>query len=74
MLLRYHTPEVVKILNEAVFQKFENVEEKFLKWGYSKSSKEFVNLNFLAMKSLLKAFNENEKLDAGSALLHVVQK
>ena len=62
------TPEVVKILNEAVFQKFENVEKKFFevldfdsKWGYSKSSEEFVNFNFLALKSLLKAFNENER-------------
>ena len=62
------TLDAVKIFNEAVCQKFENFEKKFIGvlefdrvWGYSNTSEEFVNFSFLALKRLLEAFNENEK-------------
>ena len=64
------TPEVVKILNEAVSQKFEKIEKKFCEvlgldnmWCYYDRNDEFPNFSFLAVKSLVKAYNESESCE-----------
>ena len=61
------TRDAVKILNEAVRQKFANIEEKFFEcfdlvniWDCSIRSGEFLDFSFSALKSLLNLFNEEE--------------
>ena len=66
------TWNAVKILNEAVRQKFGNIEDKFFQtfdfdgmWGrgFSITSREFVEFSFPALKSLLEYFNESKEYE-----------
>ena len=75
------TRDAVKILNEAVRQKFANIEEKFFDsfefvdiWDCAIISGEFLNFSFSALKSLLIFFNESKDEDAEEEDIQTMNK